>query len=131
MENLKRTLSLITASFAAAGVAIVVVLASVDLGEAESPDLANGGALTAAVFGAIGLLVALQWWSRSGETSPTPASLQTGYVIRIAIAELGLLMGILALVMTGSIVPSLIGLSFFLASLLLLALGLRRATSEG
>lgn len=106
--------------------AIVVVLSSVDLGEPESPDLADGGALTAAVFGVAGLLIALQWWSRAGEQAPNPAQLQMGFIIRTAIAELGLLLGILALVISGSTTPMAIGLGLFLASLLLLVLALDR-----
>lgn len=110
-------------------VALVGVLSAVDLGEAESPDLADAGALTAAFFGVIGLLVALQYWSRSGErTTATSTNVQIGFIVRVAIAEMGLLIGILAQVMTGSKLPPLLGLALFLVSLLLLVLGLRRIT---
>ena len=126
MQNLKRTLNTIAASFAGGSIVLVAVLSAVDLGEAENPDLADGAALAVAIFGTIGLLIALQWWSRSGETTGSPSSLQIGFVVRVAIAEMGLLIGILAQVMTGSATPSLIGLGFFLVSLLLLTLGLRR-----
>ena len=129
MENLKRSLNLIAGSFAMGAVALVGVLSAVDLGDAESPDLADAGALTAAFFGVIGLLVALQYWSRSGErTTATSANVQIGFIVRVAIAEMGLLIGILAQVMTGSKLPPLLGLALFLVSLLLLVLGLRRIT---
>ncbi len=125
---MKRTLNLVSGSFAIAGITIVAVLSTVDLGEPERPDLADGAALAAFIFGSLGLLVALQWWSRFGDTPRTPASLQIGFVVRVALAELGLLLGILALIMTGSITPSLIGLGLFLVALLLLTLGLRRVS---
>ena len=105
---------------------IVVVMSAIDLGEAESPDLADGAALAAAVFGVVGLLIALQWWSKFGEIQRSPASVQIGFIVRVAIAELGLLLGILALVMTGSSTPAYIGLGLFLLSLLVMTLGLRR-----
>ena len=105
---------------------VVVVMSAIDLGEAESPDLADGAALAAAVFGVVGLLIALQWWSKSGEIQRSPASVQFGFIVRVAIAELGLLLGILALVMTGSTTPAYIGLGLFLLSLLVKTLGLRR-----
>ncbi len=101
-------------------------MTSLDLGEPESPDLADGAALAATVFGVLGLLVALLWYSRAGETQPSPAKVQMGFIIRIAIAELGLFIGIVALVMTGSTTPTVIGFWLFLASLLMLWLGLRR-----
>jgi hypothetical protein len=126
MDNVRRTLNMVSGSFAAGGIMIVVVMSAIDLGEAESPDLADGAALAAAIFGVVGLLVALQWWSNSGEVQRSPASVQIGFIIRIAIAELGLLLGILALVMTGSMTPAYIGLGLFLLSLLVMTLGLRR-----
>ncbi len=121
-----KTLNLIAGSFAAAGVVAVVVLSAVDLGEPESPDLADGAALAAAIFGVVGLLLALQWWSRSGEATRTAASAHMGFIIRVAIAELGVLIGIVGVVMTGSITPAVIGLALFLTSLALLTAGLRQ-----
>jgi hypothetical protein len=50
-----------------------------------------------------------------------------GFVIRTAIAELGLLLGVLALVMSGSTTPMAIGLGLFLITLLFLVLALDRA----
>ncbi len=126
MEQAKRTLNLIVGSFAIGAVVLVVILAAVEFGDPASPDLADGATLTAGLFGAAGLLVSLVWLSRSGERSRTPNQLLSGFVIRVAIAELGLMMGILGLVMTGSMTASYVGLGFFLASLLLLGVGLRR-----
>lgn len=126
MDQAKRTLTIIAGSFAGAGISIVLVLSALDLGDPASPDLAEGAALAAAVFGAIGLVAALIWASRSGEGRPSPNSVTVGFIIRVALAELGLLIGILGLFMTGSVTPSYIGLGFFLASLLALSAGLRR-----
>jgi drug/metabolite transporter (DMT)-like permease len=127
LDTVKRTLKIVAASFAAGAVAIFVVVSSVDLGEPDSPDLADGGALAAAVFGVAGLLIALQWWSSAREQAQSPAKLQMGFVIRTAIAELGLLLGVLALVMSGSTTPMAIGLGLFLITLLFLVLALDRA----
>lgn len=126
MDNVKRTLNLVAGSFAAGAIIVVVVMAAIDLGEPESPDLADGAALAATIFGVVGLLVALQWWSRAGETERAPAAVQIGFIVRVAIAELGLLLGIMALVMTGSMTPAYIGLALFLLSLLVMRTGLGR-----
>jgi hypothetical protein len=126
VEQAKRTLNLISGSFAGAAIVAVAALAAVDLGEPTSPDLAGGATLTATVFGALGLVGALVWSARAGERRSTPNRLMVAFVVRVAIAELGLLMGILGLVMTGAMLPSYVGLGFFLGSLALLATGLRR-----
>lgn len=125
-DAVKKTLKVVAASFAGAAVTIVIVLASIDLGDPENPDLTEGGSLAAAIFGAIGLLIALHWWSRASDHPRSPAGMQIGFIIRTAVAELGLLVGILALVTTGSATPALIGLALFLVSLLLLVLALDR-----
>lgn len=126
MQTVIRRLRLLAASFAGAATVFVVVFALVDLDEPQSPDLADGAALAAAVFGVVGLLVALQWWSRAGEQSRTPANVQLGFIVRVAIAELGLLIGVMAVFLTGSLAAALIGLGLFLVSLLLLVAALGR-----
>ena len=126
MDETKRNLTLIVRSFAIAGVAAVVVLSIVDFGEAANPDLSGGAALATAAFGAVGLLLALHWWSTVGESSQAGTNLMLHFVGRVAIAEMGLLMGILGLIMTGSATAAYIGLGLFLAALLFLSLGLRR-----
>ncbi len=130
VDQARRTLNLITTSFALGGIVVAFVLVGVDLGEPSSPDLADGAALTAGVFGALGLVIALVWAARSGERRANPQRLMTAYVIRVAIAELGLLMGILGLVMTGAALPIFIGLGFFLASLVFLRVGLGRVSED-
>ena len=128
MQQSKRSLNLLAGSFALAGIVIVAVLSSIDLGEAQNPDLADGANLAAGVFGAIGLIVALFWLSRFDESQYTADRLTIGFIVRVAIAELGLLMGIVGLFMTGSTTASYIGLAFFLPSILALAAVLRRAS---
>ena len=130
MESAKRTLTMIVVSFAVAAVIAVVVLTSLDFGDPAEPDLANGATLAAAIFGAIGLVLALLWTARSGDRSPAPQQLLAGFVIRVAIAEIGVLLGILGLVMTGSATAPYVGLGLFLVSLLVLYLGLRRVTED-
>jgi hypothetical protein len=126
MPTVKRTLRLLAASFAGAAAVFVVVFALVGFDEPQSPDMADGAALAAAVFGVVGLLVALRWWSRAGEQTRTPANVQLGFIVRIAIAELGLLIGVMAVFLTGSLTAALIGLGLFLVSLLLLVAALDR-----
>ena len=130
MDQAKRTLSFIVGSFAVLAVSTVVVLSLVDLGEPAEPDLSDGALLAVLVFGSIGLLLALLWSARAGDTTTTPNRLMVGFVTRVAIAELGLLLGILGLVMTGAILPAYVGLGLFLGSLLFLALGLGRVPNE-
>ncbi len=126
MVAVKRTLRLVTASFATAAVLIVIVLAGIDLSEPPSPDLGDGAVLAVAVVGLIGLVAAALWYSRAGERPTPPARVQTGFIIRVAIAELGLLLGVMAIFLTGATGPAIIGLGLFLVALLLLYLGLNR-----
>ena len=131
MEQAKRTLNLIIVSFAVAGIIGAIVLTAVEFPEPPNPDLADGAVRAAGAFGAIGLLVTLVWVARSGERKLTPNRLLVGFVIRVAVAELGLLMGILGLLSTGSTTAVYLGLVFFLVSLALLAVGLRRIGESG
>jgi O-antigen/teichoic acid export membrane protein len=126
MAAVKRTLKIVVASFAGAAIVFVVVFAAVDLGEPENPDLADGAVLASAALGVVGLLVALQWWSQAAEQPRTPADVQMGFIVRLAIAELGLLTGILGVFMTGTLTAAITGLVLFLASLLLMVAGLDR-----
>lgn len=108
----------------------VAVFALADFGEPPDPDLADGAVLAAAAIGAIGLLVSLQWWSRAGEQPRTPARVQMGFIIRVAIAELGLLIGIMAVFLTGSLTAIAVGMALFLISLLMLVAGLNRIAED-
>jgi hypothetical protein len=126
MVAVKRTLRLITASFAAGAVVIVIVLAGVSRNEPQSPDLADGALLAVAVIGLVGLVIAAVWYARAGAHPSSPAQVQMGYIIRIAVAELGLLLGVLAIFLTGTLVPALTGLGLFLVALLMLYLGLNQ-----
>ncbi len=126
MSAVLRTLRTIAVGFAFGPIAVAVVIAFLDLGEPESPDLADGATAAVIVLGAIGLVVALLWWSRAGDAGRTPAAVQIGFIIRLAIAELGFLLGILAVFMTGAVAPMFVGLGFFLASLFFMVLSLRR-----
>ena len=126
MPAVLRTLRTIAVGFALGPIAVAVVVAVLDLGEPESPDLADGATAAVIVLGVIGLVIALLWWSRAGDAGKTPAAVQTGFIIRLAIAELGLLLGILAVFMTGALAPMFVGLGLFLASLYFMVLSLRR-----
>ena len=126
MAAVKRTLRIIAASFAGAAVVFVVVFTTVDIGDPQNPDLSDGAALAATALGVVGLLVALRWWSGAGEKVRTPTNVQMGFIVRIAVAELGLLLGILAIFMTGSATAAFIGLALFLVALLLLVAALSR-----
>ncbi len=126
MDQAKRTLNFIIGAFAIGAVALVGVLSAVEIDDPSDPDLAGGATMTAAIFGGFGLLLALIWVVRAGERHRGPNRLLTAIIVRVAVAELGLLMGILGLLMTGSMTASYIGLGLFLASLALLGAGLRR-----
>lgn len=131
MEAAKSKLRTVAGAFAFSAIAIVVVLSLIDLGEPENPDLADAAALTAAIFGAAGLLMALRWWSTAGERTVGPDRLQVGFIVRVAIAETGLLLGVLGFTMTGSMTAPIIGGTLFLVALLLLVAGLRRVAENG
>ncbi|MDJ0664852.1 MAG: hypothetical protein QNJ75_09845 [Acidimicrobiia bacterium] len=126
MDPVKRTLNVITAGFAAAAVVAVVVLTGLDLGTPERPDLVDGAVLATSVLGGLGLLVALVWTARSGERNTDPNRLMLSYITRLAITELGVLLGIVGLFLTGSTTAPYVGLALFLVSLAVLAAGLRR-----
>jgi hypothetical protein len=126
MDPIKRTLNLVTGAFALTAVVAVVVLTGLDIGTPERPDLEDGAVLATAVLGGIGLLIALVWTARSGERHADPNRLMLGYVTRLAITEVGALLGILGLFLTGSTAAPYLGLALFLLSLAVLAAGLRR-----
>lgn len=119
---------LITTGLAVGPLLLVIVVVLVDIGEPESPDLAEGATLAAGVVGLIGLLIAAIWFSGAGDRPRQPAAVMNGFIIRLAIAELGLLLGILGLFMTGSVLPVVVGIGLFLPALLLLYLGMNRMT---
>lgn len=126
MVSVKRVLRLLVVGFALAATAVVAVLAAIGSDDPQSPDMADGALLAVAVVGIFGLAVAAFWYSRAGQGAASPARVQTGFVIRVAIAELGLLLGIVAIFLTGALLPALVGLGLFLVALLLLYLGLNQ-----
>ena len=75
------------------------------------------------LLGGIGLLIALVWTARSGERHADPNRLMLGYITRLAITEVGALLGILGLFLTGSTAAPYLGLALFLLSLAVLAAG--------
>ncbi len=117
---------MVTTGFAIGPIILVVIVASIDVGEPADPDLADGATLAAGVVGLVGLLIAALWYSGAGERQRQPAAVQNGFIVRVAIAELGLLLGIVGLFMTGSLLPAIVGLALFLPSLFLLYLGMNR-----
>lgn len=126
MDPVKRTLNLVTGAFAVAATVAVVVLTSLNVGPPERPDLVDGSVLATAVFGSVGLLVALVWTARSGERNTDPNRLMLSYITRLAITEVGVLLGLVGLFLTGSTAAPYAGLGLFLLSLVVLAAGLRR-----
>ncbi len=126
MDPVKRTLNLVTGAFALAVIVAVIVLTGVDIGTPERPDLVDGAVLATSVLGGIGLLVALVWTARSGERNTDPNRLMLSYITRLAITEVGVLLGIVGLFLTGSTAAPYVGLALFLLSLVVLAAGLRR-----
>ena len=123
---MKRRLESIAGWFALGGVILVGVLALIDVGEPDDPGLGDAAVLLSAALGVIGLLVALRWWSIAGEHPVTPDGLQISFMLRVAIAETGLLLGVVGFAMTGSMAAPIIGGALFLVALLVLVLGLRR-----
>lgn len=123
MSEVRQRLRLVAGAFAVGTVTVVAVLPMVSF-EAESPELKDATAVTAAVFGVIGLIVAFRWWTSVGERTNEPSRLQVGFIVRVAIAEVGLLMGILGFVMSGSMLAPLIGGALFLGALAAMTLGL-------
>lgn len=118
----RQKVRLIAASFGFGTVILVVVLGAIDIGEPDAPDLAEGAVLATTVFGVIGLLIALRWWSTAAERPRGAARLQLGFIIRVAFAEVGFLIGILGRIMTGSMTALVVGVALFLIALLLLVL---------
>jgi hypothetical protein len=126
MESVKKYLGMITLGFAVGPILVVIVVALTDVGEPESPELADGATLAVGLLGVAGLLIAALWYSRAGDRMRSPKEVVNGFIFRVAIAEIGLLLGILGLFITGSLLPAIVGLALFLPALLLLHLGMRR-----
>jgi hypothetical protein len=129
VSDVKKRLMTVVVTFAAGTVIVVAALTVIDV-EATSPEMADGAALVAAIFGTIGLLLALRWWSTAGEIPRDPNRLQLGFIVRVAIAESGLLLGALGYIMTGSLLAPIVGGGLFLGALGLMALGLNRITAS-
>jgi hypothetical protein len=126
MVSVKRSLRLLVAGFAVAAIAVVAVVAAIGSDDPQSPDLADGALLAVAVVGMSGLALAALWYSQAARSSASPARVQTGFIIRVAIAEMGLLLGVLAIFLTGAVLPAIVGLGLFLIALLLLYLSLNQ-----
>jgi hypothetical protein len=126
MDQVTHRLERLARAFAIGAIVLVVVLAVIDIGEPEDPDLADAAALTAAIIGVVGLLAALRWWSTAGERTVSPERIQIGFIVRVAVAETGLLLGVVGFVMTGSLLAPMIGCALFLAALAFLVMSLRR-----
>ena len=124
MAAVKRAMRLLAVGFAVAAILIVAVLAGVGRDDPQDPDLADGAVLAVAIAGSIGLVIAALWYARAGARPSSPAQVQMGFIVRIAIAEVGLLLGVMAIFLTGSLLPALIGLGLFLVAVLLLYLGI-------
>lgn len=126
MDEVRQRLMTLAGAFALGTIVIVAVLSFVDVNEPGNPELADGSMLAAAIFGVIGLLLALRWWSTTGEIPSEPGRFQIGFIVRIAIAEVGLLIGILGYLMTGEILAPIIGGALFLAALVVMTISLKR-----
>lgn len=130
MTLVARRLRMLAASFGAGAVGIAAIAVLVGGSDAAQPDLAEGAVLAAGVLGAIGLLAALRWWSIAGERPTSPAQVQVGFIVRVAVAETGLFIGFVGIFITGSITAVLTGLASFLLSLLALVLALNRIEAQ-
>lgn len=130
MDVVKQRLMTVAGAFALGTIVTIVVLSLVEITEPESPDLANGAVVAAAAFGVAGLLLALRWWSTTGEYPVDPGRFQIGFIVRVSVAEVGLLLGVLGYVMTGQILAPIVGGALFLAALALMALSLGRAWQQ-
>ena len=128
MDEVKKRLMTVVGAFALGTVVTVTVLALINITEPENPDLADGATLAVLVFGVSGILVALRWWSNAGESQVEPGRFQIGFIVRVSIAEIGLLLGILGYVMTGRLLAPILGAALFLVALGFLALSLRRVS---
>jgi len=116
----------IAAIFAVAAIATTVLGVVIRPSDPDSPELAGDAVLATAVIGVAGLLTALRWWSTAGEHPVGIDRLRVGFIMRIALAETGLILGLFGNVLTGSATPVLVGGGLFLVALLILGLGLKR-----
>jgi hypothetical protein len=128
---LGRRLRLLATTFAAGALVLTLVAAVLSTRDAAQPDLAEGAVLATGVLGAIGALLALRWWSNAGERRRSAAQIQVGFIARIAVAETGLFVGFIGVVITGALVAAIVGLALFLLALLALVLGLNRIEAQG
>ena len=126
MKSVEKSLSMITAGFAVGPAFLIIGVALIDFGVPPSPELADGATLAVGLIGVAGLLIAALWYSSAGDRVRSPSGVVNGFIIRVAIAEVGLLLGIVGFYMTDSLLPAIIGLALFLPALLLLYLGMRR-----
>jgi len=125
-----RRLRLLAVAFAGGATVLAGVAAIISTRRAAQPDLAEGAMLATGVIGAIGTLLALRWWSTAGERPTSLAQVQLGFIARIAVAETGLFIGFVGVIITGSLVAAMLGVGLFFLSLLVLTSGLNRIEAQ-
>lgn len=111
----------------AAGLILAVGTAVISslTGDAAVSDTA--GIVAAGAAGAVGVLAAVLWRSRVTERTVTIAQLRATIFVALAIAEVGMLLGLVWGFFSQSPAPLWTGAAFYALSLVLVATGIARA----
>jgi hypothetical protein len=118
-------------SFGGLIVVLAVVLVAL-AGDWDNPDddLARLGMIVSGAAGVLGLVVALWWRNRMTSRPLPPARLMNGFLISVAAAETGMLLGFVFAIGSMSTGPFWVGAAIFAISLTILVTGLSQAEVE-
>ncbi len=109
--------------------AVVLMALSGDWDPADD-ELARLGMIASGVVGVLGLMVAL-WWRSRATARPVPAAkLMNGFLISVAAAETGMLLGFVFAMGSRSMAPFWIGAAIFAVSLTVLLTALNQVEIE-
>jgi hypothetical protein len=122
-----RSLRVIGLSFVPVIVGGAIAVAALRSGWTDRDEkLATIGIWVAGVLGLIGLVVAARWRAAVTERPVAPGRLTTSYFVTLAVAESGMLAGLVFSIVARSASPFALGAAIFLLSLVLVLTALSR-----
>jgi hypothetical protein len=126
-----RSLRLLAFGFiTAAAVMLVVLLVLSNQWDAPDDDAAGLGVWIAGVAGLIGLIVAVWQRNRLVAGPVEPARLLTSWIVAVACAEVGMLLGFVLAMLSRALTPFLVGAAILCVSLVVLTTALSQVELE-
>jgi F0F1-type ATP synthase membrane subunit c/vacuolar-type H+-ATPase subunit K len=122
-----RSMRIIGLSFIPVVVGGAIAIVALRSGWADRDDtLATVGLWVTAALGSIGLVVAARWRTAITERPLAAGGLTTSYFVTLALAESGMLAGLVFSIGARSVTPFVVGAAIFVVSLTLILTALNR-----